>query len=48
MSDQNVGQQVRSVKNLSLLHSQGHIFNPVLTTVSQNICLDEIDDIFEN
>ena len=30
------------------VHSRGHIFNPIIMKLGQNILLDEISDVFKN
>ena len=30
------------------VHSRGYIFNPIIMKLSQNVCIDEISDEFEN
>ena len=36
------------VNILALVHSKGHIFSPIIMKLSQNVCLDEIWNEFEN
>ena len=46
-----VRSKTRSLGQISekpYVHSRGHIFSPIIMKLSQNVCLDEISDRFEN
>ena len=45
------GSKTRSFGQISekpYVHSRGHIFSPTVIKLGQNVCLDEISDVFEN
>ena len=39
---------VSVINFLACVRSRGHIFSQIIMKLSQNICLDEISDEFEN
>ena len=46
-----VGSKTRSLGKIlekPCVFSSSHIFSPIMMTLGQNVCLDEISDKFEN
>ena len=46
-----VRSKTRSLGQISekpYVHSRGHIFSSIIMKLGQNVCLDEIPDVFEN
>ena len=49
--EMNIGSKTRSLGQIletSSVHSRGYIFSPILIKLSQNVCLNEILEEFEN
>ena len=43
-----LGQKLGQILEKRCVRSRGHIFRPTFMKLGQNVCLDEISDMYEN